>query len=227
MAEDPSREPGKPVSAVDVPKRCGARAGSIIEPARAAARDETRFTASSLRFSHWPARRPTIRRVFERSLPSTSPTMQSPKARNRPHDWAERREPVTQCCRSRHRLVLKGCDVRKPSPPPAMVAGFSYGLASVGSLDTAPHSARPAGALGSATPTVVGSRHPPESGIDASEQQFSNACMRLVHPITSHSLATPSYQPARRMPASSRLPSVYFVQESPWRRLLRALRLGR
>lgn len=54
MAEDPSREPGKPVSAVDVPKRCGARAGSIIEPARAAARDETRFTASSLRFSTGP-----------------------------------------------------------------------------------------------------------------------------------------------------------------------------
>jgi hypothetical protein len=34
------------------------------------------------------------------------------------------RHPVLK---NRHRLVLKGCDARKPSPPPAMVAGFSYG----------------------------------------------------------------------------------------------------
>ena len=81
--------------------------------------------------------------------------------------------------------------------------------------------------IGIGHPDRCGEQTSPGSGIDASEQQFSNACMRLVHPITSHSLATPSYQPARRMPASSRLPSVYFVQESPWRRLLRALRLGR
>jgi hypothetical protein len=35
------------------------------------------------------------------------------------------RHPVPE---SRHRSVLKGRDVRKSSPPPAMVAGFSYGL---------------------------------------------------------------------------------------------------
>jgi len=31
------------------------------------------------------------------------------------------------CAESRHCSVLKGRDVRKPSPPPEMVAGFSYG----------------------------------------------------------------------------------------------------
>lgn len=73
-----------------------------------------------------------IRRVFERSPPDAAPTIESSTARNRPHDWAERREPVTQCCRNRHRLVLKGCDVRKPSPPPEMIAGFSYGFSADG-----------------------------------------------------------------------------------------------
>ena len=82
--------------------------------------------------SRSPARWHTIGLVFERSHPGGSPTIESSTARNRPYDWAERREPVTQCCRSRHRLVLKGCDVRKPSPPPAMVAGFSYGVAGGG-----------------------------------------------------------------------------------------------
>jgi hypothetical protein len=71
------------------------------------------------------------------------------------------------------------------------------------------------------------SRHPSESGIDAPDQQFSNACMRLVHPITSQPIPAQQHQPARRMPTPSRLPSIYPTQASAWRRLLRVLGLDR
>ncbi len=105
---------------------------------------------------------------------------------------------------------------------------FLMGSRMTGSIDTAQRATHRTAALGVSHPTVAESRRPPESGVDASEQQFSNACMRFVHPVTSHPLATPRCQPARRMLAPSRLPSVYSVlHESPWRRLLRALRLGR
>jgi len=89
----------------------------------------TQARTRSRESSRSPARWHTVGLVFERSQLGGSARIESSAARNRPHDWAERREPVTQCCRSRHRLVLKGCDARKPSPPPAMVAGFSYGRA--------------------------------------------------------------------------------------------------
>ena len=95
-------------------------------------RPTTQARIRSRESSRSPARWHTISLVFDRSRPGGAPTIGPSTARNRPHDWAERREPVTQCCRSRHRLVLKGCDARKPSPPPAMVAGFSYGRAGNG-----------------------------------------------------------------------------------------------
>lgn len=51
-------------------------------------------------------------------LSSSCVRIHSSEAQNRPHDWAESREPVTLCRVSRHRFVLKGRDARKPSPPP-------------------------------------------------------------------------------------------------------------
>ncbi len=127
-----------------------------------------------------------IRRVFERSLSGTSPTIEPSKARNRPHDWAEPREPVTQCCRSRHRLVLKGCDVRKPSPPPAMVAGFSYGSRATGPVDAGPHSARPMAAFGIDRLGRCGERTSPRKR----DRRVGSAVLQCMHaPRPPHHLA--------------------------------------
>ncbi len=155
MAEDPGREPARPASAdIGEAARAHVPARSSI---RSVLRHATEFDRNSSRPQTTLGTREDVRgrssNAFDGEL-SVHPalahkkaldplgiraialrvtaTIESSTARNRPHDWAERREPVTQCCRSRHRLVLKGCDVRKSSPPPAMVAGFSYGFSADG-----------------------------------------------------------------------------------------------
>jgi len=194
---------------------------------RAAQERQTRLTESSRCFSLWPTRRHSNRRLFERSLcgkrlhlglqeHATDRTI----GRNAGNPSPSAPEAVFA---SSSRAAMSGSRARHQQWSRAFLMDRGYGLARFSAARRSSNS----GILGSAAPTVVGSRHPPESGIDEAEPLLSNAHMRLVHPITSQRNRTPRYQAARRMPAPSRLPSVYPTQASAWRRLLRALGLDR
>lgn len=229
------------------PKRRGERVGSIIQPGRTAVREEIRQN-SSLCSATRPHQSHTARRPSNafhgKLIDSTDGRREGTRSAGYSNDLGQ--APRLQCILRQHatdRTIGRNAGNPSTSAAEAVVASssraamsgsrarhqqwsraFLMGFRLTGSRDTALVPQRDSGSLASA---VVESRHPPESGIDVSDQQFSNTCVRLVHPITSQPLPTPRYQPARRMSAPSRLPSIYPTQASAWRRLLRVLGLDR
>jgi hypothetical protein len=68
---------------------------------------------------------------------------------------------------------------------------------------------------------------PLNSGVDFATFAISNMHMQVVHPVTSRVLSVSRpVRAARKMPAPSRLPTVFLTRPTRMQRILRAIGIG-